>query len=178
MVDFAEIRKHLQEAEEFMAETDDTPTPPWRTELDNFSTAVPLSLGAGLVGAIIFDAIKNRGDEYPIFEEPWRTMVIGVGCLGLGWGLGALVRGTGAQKQAEYYEKVIATAEEEQKEADENEAEENEAEEQQAQNNTNRFMLSDPLSFEPTPSSSSLNIFGEYGPAIGQSPMSYQYGGY
>ena len=114
MVDFAEIRKQIQQAEEFMAEGDGgledhsqfgfPEKTPWRAELDNFSTAVPLSLGAGLVGAVIFDAVKNRGDEYPIFEEPWRTMVIGAGCLGLGWGLGALFRGTEAQKRAEYYE--------------------------------------------------------------------------
>tara|TARA_R110002020_G_scaffold161643_4_gene346933 strand:- start:651 stop:1190 length:540 start_codon:yes stop_codon:yes gene_type:complete len=179
MVDFAEIRKQIQDAEEYMAEEDeDTPKSPWRVELDNFSTAVPLSLGAGLVGAVIFDAVKNRGDEYPIFEEPWRTMVIGAGCLGLGWGLGALFRGTDAQKKAEYYEKVISAAESEAEEALQEEEEAREAEEQNSQNNTNHMMLTDPLQFQPSPSPGSLNLFGEYGAALGQTPMSYTYGGY
>ena len=71
---------------------------------------------------------------------------------------------------------VLAAAEEEAAESEEKEAEQT----QQKQNHFSSEMalLNDPMNFQLVPSHTSMNVIGDYGPAIGQSPVSYQYGGY
>ena len=123
MVDLAKIRKQILSAEEegkkissvFNVEDDDTTTTPnWKKELDNFSTSAPLSVGAGIIAALLFDTIKNRGDDTThIFVEPWKTMAVFTGALLFGYGAGKMNRGATSQKEAERYEKIIAKAEEE-----------------------------------------------------------------
>lgn len=122
MVDFGQIRKHLLQAEDDEDEGDSIlsgitiPIAGWRKELDNFPTAGSLSLGVGLLGAMIFDAIKNRGDDgNPIFMQPWKDIVLLIGSLSLGYGVGRLSRGKAAQHEAEYYESVIEAAEDEER---------------------------------------------------------------
>ena len=99
MVDFAKLRKDILLAAEGISgedNEDETVSIPettgWRKELDNLSTTASLSLGAGLLGASIFDSIKNR-DGSPMFVEPWKTMVIFSGASLFGFGLGRLTRG-------------------------------------------------------------------------------------
>ena len=183
MVDFTKLRKQIllsAEGDEKDDEDDNklvslTSVAGWRKELDNLSTTATISLGAGLLGATIFDAIKNR-DGTPMFTEPWKTIIVVLGSSSLGFGLGRLSRGTVAQHEAENYERVLAAAEEEAAEAEENEAETN----QQKQNHFSSEMalLNDPMNFQLVPSHTSMNVIGDYGPAIGQSAVSYQYGGY
>ena len=179
MVDFAKLRKDILLAAEGISgedNEDETVSIPettgWRKELDNLSTTASLSLGAGLLGASIFDSIKNR-DGSPMFVEPWKTMVIFSGASLFGFGLGRLTRGKHAQKEAENYEKMLTMIEAEQKDEEEKEAEEG-----NSAPSTNFSMLSDPMDFQMVPSYTSMNVIGEYGPAIGQSAVSYQYGGY
>tara|TARA_R110000824_G_scaffold61931_5_gene164351 strand:+ start:399 stop:935 length:537 start_codon:yes stop_codon:yes gene_type:complete len=178
MVDFAKLRKEILLAAESATgdEEDDSVSiiqaSGWRKELDNLPTTASLSLGAGLLGASIFDAIKNR-DGSPMFVEPWRTMVIFSGASLFGFGLGRLTRGNIAQREAENYERVLTTIEEEQEEKEEKDAEENEG-----GSKSNLSFLSDPMDFHMVPSHTSMNVIGDYGPAIGQSAVSYQYGGY
>ena len=177
MIDFAKIRKELLAAEN---DEDDTlagiviPVPGWKQELDNFATSAPLSVGGGLIVALVFDAVKNRGEEgVPIFMEPWRTMAVFSGAILFGYGAGRLTRGTDAQHEAEHYESIIQAAEEEQKAAEE----EKKAEAQKKSEHyaSELTMLTDPLNFQLTPSYSSINTIGEYGPAIGQAPLSFRH---
>ena len=77
-------------------------------EIDNFSTSASGSVGMGLIGALIFDSIKNRGEDgVPMFLEPWRTMMLAAGAGFLGFSVGKVNRGISSQKQAEYYKTVI-----------------------------------------------------------------------
>jgi len=58
-------------------------------EIDNFSTSASGSVGMGLIGALIFDSIKNRGEDgIPMFLEPWRTMMLAAGAGFLGFSVG------------------------------------------------------------------------------------------
>ena len=182
MVDFAKLRKQILHAAEGDEDEEDdnqlvslTSVAGWRKELDNLPTTATISLGAGLLGATIFDAIKNR-EGSPMFTEPWRTIILVLGASSLGFGLGRLSRGTIAQQEAENYERVLAAAEEEMAEAEEKDAEQT----QQKQNHFSSEMalLNDPMNFQLVPSHTSMNVIGDYGPAIGQSAVSYQHGGY
>jgi hypothetical protein len=121
-------------------------------EIDNFSTSASGSVGMGLIGALIFDSIKNRGEDgVPMFLEPWRTMMLAVGAGMLGFSVGKVNRGLSSQKQAEYYKTVIRNAEEE-KEA-ETVKETKEAEEAQSRRAETLATLG----------------LGEFGSAVGQS---------
>jgi len=148
MVDFGQIRKQLLQAEDDGGE-DNTlagvtvPVSGWRKELDNFPTAGSLSLGVGLIGAMIFDSIKNRGDDgTPIFMQPWKDIALLIGSLSLGYGVGRLSRGTMAQHEADYYESVIEAAEEEERLAAEAEEEAQSKKAEEAQRALN--FLADP----------------------------------
>ena len=187
MADFKELRKRL-DAYEAEAEGDEgseedsedgplagflMPISGWREELNDFSIAAPLSIGAGILLALGFDAVKSKGDESSqIFEGSWRTMAILTGSLLFGWGAGKLSRGTVAQAEAEYHEQIIAKAEEKVKKVGEAEEKKAEAGKQNAYN-----ILTDPASFKLAAPGGNLNVFGEYGSAIGQSQLSYQYMG-
>ena len=83
-----------------------------------------------------------------------------------------LSRGMVAQKESEYHQNIIAKAEEKVKEAEEAK----EAEEQKNQQQS-YSILTDPTAFQLAPSNSSLNVFGEYGSALGQPSLSYNYMG-
>ncbi len=121
-------------------------------EIDNFSTSASGSVGMGLIGALIFDSIKNRGEDgVPMFLEPWRTMMLAAGAGFLGFSVGKVNRGISSQKQAEYYKTVIRNAEEE-KEA-ETVKETKEAEEAQSRRAETLATLG----------------LGEFGSAVGQS---------
>ncbi len=184
MVDFSQIRKELLKAEA-SGEGDDsedessvlagmaTIVPGWKRELDDFYTAAPLSIGAGLLFALGFDAVKNRGSENGyIFTDTWKSLAMISGSLLFGYGAGRLSRGKVAQSEAEYYQDVIKKAEEE----FEAEKEEKEAEEKKQQSQTQNI-LRNPDKFQLSPSYPSLNVLGEYGPAIGQSQLSYKFMG-
>lgn len=121
-------------------------------EIDNFSTSASGSVGMGLIGALIFDSIKNRGDDgIPMFLEPWRTMMLAVGAGLLGFSVGKVNRGLSSQKQAEYYKTVIRNAEDEKEAQDAQEAKE--AEEAQQRRAETLATLG----------------LGEFGNAVGQS---------
>ncbi len=179
MVDLKQIRKKILAAEEEgkkissvfdVEEDDEVKSPSWKRELDNFSTSAPLSVGAGILAALIFDTIKNRGDDTTrIFVEPWKTMAVFSGALLFGYGSGKLSRGTVSQKEAERYEKIIAKAEEEFEAQEEEKRAEAEANANQARSNLNSLQA--PLQFDLSPSYGSLNTIGEYGAAVGQAGL-------
>ena len=186
MVDFKELRKKLEEYESEDSKEDDSeetdnplagfiaPIPGWKTELNDFYTAAPLSIGIGLLLALAFDYVKNRGEEdNQIFEGTWKTMAIVSGSFLFGWGAGKLSRGTVAQAETEYQQKILQKAEEKVQEAEE----EKEAEVQKNQE-VSYNVLTDPTAFQLAPSRSALNTFGEYGSALGQSHLTYNYMGY
>lgn len=175
MVNFAEIRKQILSAE---TDEDESQAPVeaagWRKELDSFTTSAPLSLGAGLIGAAIYDGVANR-EGTPIFEGTWKTLVILSGAMLFGFGAGRMNRGTSAQQESENYEAIIAKAEEEAQEAED---EKKQAEEQKKQaKQTESHLLYNHESFNLSPSSNGLMGFGEYGSAVGQQGISYRYMG-
>ena len=83
---------------------------------------------------------------------------------------GKLSRGTVAQAETEFHKKILNKAEEKIKEAEE----EKEAEVVKSQE-LSYNVLTDPTAFQLGPSKSSLNTFGDYGSALGQSHLSYSY---
>ena len=120
-------------------------------ELDNFPTAVSGSLGIGIIAALIYDSVRNRGDEgLPIFLEPWRTMMVATGSSLLGFSMGKINRGITSQREAEYYQKVIKDAEDS---TNEKEAEE-EKQKREAEDRKSETL-------------STLGL-GEFGMAVGQ----------
>ena len=191
MVDLKEIRKILEaeteedeKEKEFIAGDPDnesyndaimagfvTPVAGWKTELNDFYVAAPLSIGTGILMALAFDYVRSKGNEgAQIFEGPWKTMAILTGSLMFGFGAGKLSRGIVAQAETQFQEAKLKEAETKVQEAEE------EKEAEQEKQNTNAFhMLTDPAGFQLAPSKSSLNIFGEYGATVGQAPLSYQY---
>ena len=190
MVDLKEIRKILEaeteedeKEKELVAGGDNesyndaimagfvTPVAGWKTELNDFYVAAPLSIGTGILMALAFDYVRSKGNEgAQIFEGPWKTMAILTGSLMFGFGAGKLSRGVVAQAETQFQEAKLKEAETKVQEAEE------EKEAEQEKQNTNAFhMLTDPAGFQLAPSKSSLNIFGEYGATVGQAPLSYQY---
>ena len=191
MVDLKEIRKILEaeteedenEKEIIAGDPDNksyndkimagfvTPVAGWKTELNDFYVAAPLSIGTGILMALAFDYVRSKGNEgAQIFEGPWKTMAILTGSLLFGFGAGKLSRGVVAQAETQFQEAKLKEAETKVQEAEE------EKEAEQEKQNTNAFhMLTDPAGFQLAPSKSSLNIFGEYGATVGQAPLSYQY---
>lgn len=182
MVDLAEIRQKLEaEADGESEKSEDTsllagfiaPIPGWKKELNDFSISAPLSIGSGILMALMFDYIRSKGDaENQVFEGTWKTLAMVSGSFLFGWGAGKLSRGVVAQAEGEYHQKLIQEAEAKVQEAEEAK----EAEEQKA-SNVAYNILTDPTAFQLAPSRQSLNIFGEYGNAIGQSQLSYQFMG-
>jgi len=186
MVDFKELRTRLEayEAEESNEDGEEgetsnalagfvAPIPGWKSELNDFSISAPLSIGTGILMALAFDYVKNKGDEQnQIFEGNWKTMAMVSGSFLFGWGAGKLSRGTVAQAETEYHLKILNKAEDKIKEAEE----EKEAEVKKTQE-VSYNVLTDPSAFQLAPSNSSLNIFGEYGSALGQPSLSYHYMG-
>jgi len=179
MVDLKEIRKILEaeteedenEKEIIAGDPDNksyndkimagfvTPVAGWKTELNDFYVAAPLSIGTGILMALAFDYVRSKGNEgAQIFEGPWKTMAILTGSLLFGFGAGKLSRGVVAQAETQFQEAKLKEAETKVQEAEE------EKEAEQEKQNTNAFhMLTDPAGFQLAPSKSSLNIFGEYG---------------
>jgi len=177
MVNFAEIRKHIlageddEEGEGYQAAENSAG---WRKELDSFTTSAPLSLGAGLLGAAVYDGVANR-EGTPIFEGTWKTLILISGAMLFGFGAGRMNRGTTAQSEAENYEAIIAKAEEEVQDAeDEKKAAE---EKKQEAKSAESHLLYNHESFNLSPSSNGLLGIGEYGAAVGQQGISYRYMG-
>jgi hypothetical protein len=180
LVDLKEIRRKLEAEEgEDSSEDEDAdsilagfvaPIPGWKKELDDFYVAAPLSIGSGILLALAFDYVRSKGNEdAQIFVGPWKDMAILTGSLMFGFGAGKLSRGVVAQAETVHQEKRLQEAEDKVQEAeDEKKAEE------ERRSNTAYTMLTDPTAFELAPSRNSLNIFGEYGSALGQPTMSYQ----
>ena len=196
MVDLKAIRKKLESEEEEGSNGDSSETPVlgdpdnegynnaimsgfvtpvggWKTELDDFYVAAPLSIGSGILLALAFDYVRSRGNEDAnIFVGPWKDMALLTGSLMFGFGAGKLSRGVVAQAETNYQQKRLQEAEDKvQKAEDEKKAEE------ERRSNTAYTMLTDPTAFELAPSRNSLNIFGEYGSALGQPTLSYQFNG-
>ena len=184
MVDLKAIRQKLEEyeAEGEADEDSDEDTsflmgvgivPGWKQELNDVYVSAPLSIGSGILLALAFDAIKNRGeDSEKIFQGGWKDAAMVFGSMMFGFGAGKLSRGMVAQKESEYHQNIIAKAEEKVKEAEEAK----EAEEQKNQQQS-YSILTAPTAFQLAPSNSSLNVFGEYGSALGQPSLSYNYMG-
>jgi len=141
----------------------------WKKELQDVKTSVPLSIGLALTAGVIYDGVKNRGDEGEvIFTDPWKTMAVFVGAGALGWGAGRITRGDLAIKNAETLKVMLAEREQEM----ESEKEEIEAEKEKKRE-TYRMLMSEPSSIKMRPSFGSMNTFGEYGAAVGQQGISY-----
>ena len=141
----------------------------WKQELQDTKTAIPLSIGLALTAGLVYDGIKNRGDEGEvIFSEPWKTMAVFVGAGAIGWGVGRITRGEVAVKQAETLKGMLSKKEKELEE----EKEEIEAEKEKKRE-TYRMLMSEPANMEMMPSLSNMNTIGEYGAAVGQQGISY-----
>jgi|TARA_R110001583_G_scaffold59526_4_gene176976 hypothetical protein len=141
----------------------------WKKELQDVKTSVPLSIGLALTAGVIYDGVKNRGDEGEvIFTDPWKTMAVFVGAGALGWGAGRITRGDLAIKNAETLKVMLAEREKEIN----TEKEEIEAEKEKKRE-TYRMLMSEPSSIKMRPSFGSMNTFGEYGAAVGQQGISY-----
>jgi len=145
------------------------PKESWKQELNDIKTAIPLSIGLALTAGLVYDGVKNRGDEGEIiFTEPWKTMALFVGAGAIGWGTGRIARGDVAVKQAETLKSMLSKKEREL----EGEKEEIEAEKEKKRE-TYRMLMSEPSSMEMMPSLNNMNTFGEYGSAVGQQGISY-----
>ena len=141
----------------------------WKKELNDSKTSIPLSIGLALTAGIVYDGVKNRGDEGEIiFTEPWKTMALFVGAGAIGWGAGRIARGDIAVREAETLKSMLSKKE---RELDE-EKEEIEAEKEKKRE-TYRMLMNEPSSMEMMPSLNNMNTFGEYGSAVGQQGISY-----
>lgn len=141
----------------------------WKGELNDSKTSIPLSIGLALTAGIVYDGVKNRGDEGEIiFTEPWKTMALFVGAGAIGWGAGRMARGDIAIREAETLKLMLSKKEREL----EDEKEEIEAEKEKKRE-TYRMLMSEPSSMEMMPSLNNMNTFGEYGSAVGQQGISY-----
>lgn len=141
----------------------------WKQELEDVKTSIPLSIGLALTAGLVYDRVKNRGEDGDIiFTEPWRTMAVFVGAATAGWGMGRISRGEVAVRDAETLNIMMAEKERE----IEDEKEEIEAEKEKKRE-TYRMLMSEPASMEMMPSLNNMNTFGEYGAAIGQQGISY-----
>ncbi len=141
----------------------------WKKELNDSKTSIPLSIGLALTAGIVYDGVKNRGDEGEIiFTEPWKTMTLFVGAGAIGWGAGRMARGDIAVREAETLKSMLSKKE---RELDE-EKEEIEAEKEKKRE-TYRMLMNEPSSMEMMPSLNNMNTFGEYGSAVGQQGISY-----
>ncbi len=141
----------------------------WKVELNDTKTSIPLSIGLALTAGLVYDGVKNRGDEGEIiFTEPWKTMALFVGAGAIGWGAGRITRGDVAVKEAETLKSMLSKKEREL----EDEKEEIEAEKEKKRE-TYRMLMSEPSSMEMMPSLNNMNTFGEYGSAVGQQGISY-----
>jgi len=145
------------------------PKKSWKGELNDTKTSIPLSIGLALTAGLVYDSVKNRGDEGEIiFTEPWKTMALFVGAGAVGWGSGRIARGDVAVKEAETLKSMLSKKEREL----EDEKEEIEAEKEKKRE-TYRMLMSEPSSMEMMPSLNNMNTFGEYGSAVGQQGISY-----
>ena len=145
------------------------PEKSWKGELNDTKTSIPLSIGLALTAGLVYDGVKNRGDEGEIiFTEPWKTMALFVGAGAIGWGAGRIARGNVAVKEAETLKSMLSKKEREL----EDEKEEIEAEKEKKRE-TYRMLMSEPSSMEMMPSLNNMNTFGEYGSAVGQQGISY-----
>ena len=171
MIDIEELRAEMEEGES--SEPEET-TPSMLHELDNPTTAATGAVGAVLVGTVAFDAIKNgRGEEGERLFQGALGWTLGLtGSLLMGFSLGRLFRGHGAQKEAEEYTKMIHKLEADY-DTEKEEEEEKRAEEQTAVNN-NAMMLTNPEQFQLAPLPYDMGLgFGDYGNAVGQSLLTY-----
>jgi len=100
-------------------------------------------------------------------------MMIFGGAFLVGWGSGRLARGNMALHQRAEYDNKLREAQEE-LESEKEDIEKRKAESRQ----TYDAVMNKSAEFELVPSLNSMNIFGEYGNAVGQSPVSYKFGGY
>ena len=141
----------------------------WKQELEDVKTYIPLSIGLELTAGLVYDRVKNRGEDGDIiFTEPWKTMAVFVGAATVGWGIGRITRGEVAIRDAETLKIMMAEKERE----IEDEKEEIEAEKEKKRE-TYRMLMSEPASMEMMPSLTNMNTFGEYGAAVGQQGISY-----
>ena len=141
----------------------------WKQELEDVKTSIPLSIGLALTVGLVYDRVKNRGEDGDIiFTEPWKTMAVFVGAATVGWGIGRITRGEVAIRDAETLKIMMAEKERE----IEDEKEEIEAEKEKKRE-TYRMLMSEPASMEMMPSLNNMNTFGEYGAAVGQQGISY-----
>ena len=89
-----------------------------------------------------------------------------------GLSIGRLTRGRKAQREAEEYRQMIQRMQE--KKAEEDKEREEKQAEQRQQANQNAMMLTSPELFSASPMNFGLNMgFGEYGGAVGQTPLAY-----
>ena len=153
MVDFKELRKKIEAYEAEDSKTDG--------EVDSSEESTNL---AGFIAPI--PGWKTELNDFYVSAP----LSIGSGSFLFGWGSGKLSRGTVAQAEGQYHQKILNEAEGKIKEAEEAQ----EAEEQKNQT-VSYNVLTDPSAFKLAPSYGSLNTFGGYGSAVGQSQLSFQF---
>jgi hypothetical protein len=172
-MDILKLKSEIEKFQSFAADGEETTLGPGGEEQPEETTLTigenVSSSNSALTAGVIYDGVKNRGDEGEvIFTDPWKTMAVFVGAGALGWGAGRITRGDLAIKKAETLKVMLAEREKEiniEKEEIETEKEK--------KRETYRMLMSEPSSIKMRPSFGSMNTFGEYGAAVGQQGISY-----
>jgi len=106
LLDFKDLRDKIlagEDDEEIMPEEDS----PFKQELKEKMTAIPLCISAASFGMVMFDRWQNEGG---MFEHYTPIVVVLGGFLPLGYALGRLNRGMVAQDETTRYGKLLDEA--------------------------------------------------------------------
>ncbi|MBO66688.1 MAG: hypothetical protein CL398_00100 [Acidiferrobacteraceae bacterium] len=178
-VDFAELRNQILFGESEGAE-ERPPSPAMEEWKDNKTRGLAI-VGITFLGFGAFEAMKGglgifkakSGEDGELSEDGHNYLPVLIPMLGVlpfGIALGRMWRGLSCQDEIERYEKLVQAAEEE-VERHAEEAVEKAAED--AAHAESHDMLYNSDYFQPSIAGFDFGTMGAFGPAIGQTPVSY-----